>query len=189
MPDFSYGVEEYANLRMQTRIGKQAVFYGAFNLITASGSSAESAKPVVDANGNVLQPSYTSYIAGENYGAAMELERLYVRLNGEHIDADMGLMRLAFGYGQAFGLSDFLNPRNPLFPDARPRGILDAAFSAYPVDTMKLLTFATAPKDPFNSGGEGSLFGISGEQHWDKASLQLLTAYTGAGFPSKRIWN
>jgi hypothetical protein len=189
---FSYGIEEYANLRLQTRVGQQAVFYGAFNLIAASGNSAAAAKPVPDAGGTVLlQSAYSPYLAGENYAAATELERLYVRLNGEYIDADMGLMRLAFGYGQVFGPSDFLNPRNPLFPDARPRGILGAAFAAYPADAMKLLAFAAAPKDPFNAGGEGSLFGISGEQHGDRASLQLLYAFEtprpGSSFGLHRV--
>jgi hypothetical protein len=176
-PDFSYGIEEYANLRMQTRVGDRAIFYGSFNLIAASGSSTEAAKPVQETSGNLLQSASSSYIAGENYVAAMELERLYVRLNGEYLDIDAGLMRLAFGYGQIFAPSDFLNPRNPLFPDARPRGILGSAFSFYPTDTLKLLTFASAPKNPFNSGGDGSLFGISGDHHWDKASLQLLYSF------------
>jgi hypothetical protein len=159
-PEFFYGVEEYANLRLQSRVGERGVFYGAFNIVAAAGSSAAA-----------------GYTTGLNYAAAMEPERLYFRLRGEALDLDAGLMRLAFGYGQVFGPSDFLNPRNPLFPDARPRGILAAALSVYPLDTMKLLTFAAAPRNPLDLDGEGAFFGLSGDQHWDQASLQILYAY------------
>jgi hypothetical protein len=173
-PDFSFGIEEYANLRMQAKIRDRAVFYGAFNLIAASGSSSEGALATVNP-ASTLPTS--SYIAGENYIAAMELERLYFRLNSEFADVDAGLMRLAFGYGQVFGPSDFLNPRNPLFPDLRPRGILGSAVSAYPTDSVKLLAFAAAPQNPFNSDGSGLIFGISGEKHWAKASVQGLYTF------------
>ncbi|MDR1930454.1 MAG: hypothetical protein LBQ44_07475 [Treponema sp.] len=177
-PFFSFNIEEYANLRMQTKIKDRAVFYGAFNAIAASGTSVRTAAALgllqnADPVGLVPSP----FVAGENYAAALELERLYFRLNGGYADIDAGLMRLAFGYGQAWGPSDFLNPRNPLFPDARPRAILGSAVSFYPVDTVKLLAFGAAPKNPLNGGGEGFLFGLSGDKHWDRASLQVLYAY------------
>jgi hypothetical protein len=89
----------------------------------------------------------------------------------------MGLMRLGFGYGQLFSPSDFLNPRNPLFPDARPRAILGAALSAYPEDTVKLLTFTATPRNPFSADGKGFLWGISGDKHWDWASIQILYGF------------
>jgi hypothetical protein len=165
-PDFSYGIEEYANLRMQTKIRDNAVFYGAFNLLALSGTFAKTA----DTLGLVS-------VTGENYAAALELERLYFRLNGERLDVDAGLMRLGFGYGQVFAPSDFLNPRSPLFPDARPRGILGADASVYPLNTAKLTAFAAVGKDPLNTEGGGALFGLSGENHWDRASLQLLYSF------------
>jgi hypothetical protein len=166
--DFSYGIEEYANIRLQSKIRDSAVFYGAFNLVAASGVSA---LPLLSPAGLALGAG------GENYAAARELERLYFRVNGEYTDFDAGLMRLAFGYGQVFGPSDFLNPRNPLFPDARPRGILGAALSVYPADDFKLQGFASAPKDPFNSNGKGILAGLMLENHWSKASLQGFYSY------------
>jgi hypothetical protein len=162
-PDFSYGIEEYANLRLQTKIRDRATFYGSFNLIALSGTFAKAADTLGLVN-----------VTGENYAATLELERLYFRLNGERIDVDVGLMRLGFGYGQIFAPSDFLNPRNPLFPDVRPRGILGVNTSVYPFDTAKLTAFATAGKDPLNTEGGGVLFGLSGENHWDRASLQFL---------------
>lgn len=165
---FFYGLEEYANLRIQARIRERAVFYGAFNFIAASGTSAEAAA--------ALGMLGTAAV-GENYVAAMELERLYFRLNGEHMDVETGLMRLAFGYGQVFGPMDFLNPRNPLFPDARPRAVLGGALYYYPADTVRVLAFGAAPKDPFAPNGGGSLVGLSGDRHWGKASVQAIYAF------------
>jgi hypothetical protein len=168
--DFSYGIEEYANLRIQTKLRENAVFYGAFNITALAGSSAQAALALsqLGASAGLLA---TPFIGGENYAAAMELERLYFRVNSDYADIDVGLMRLGFGYGLVFGPSDFLNPRNPLFPDARPRGILGAAAAFYPGDT-KVMPFTAAPKDPLNSNGEGFLFGLLGEHHWDMLSLQ-----------------
>ncbi|MDR1278190.1 MAG: hypothetical protein LBK02_05525, partial [Treponema sp.] len=103
--------------------------------------------------------------------------RLYFRLNGEHLDFDGGLMRIAFGYGQVFGPSDFLNPKNPLIPDARPRAVLGGTLSAYPLDSLKLRVFGAAPKNPLAPAGEGGLAGLSGDQHWDKASIQALYVF------------
>jgi hypothetical protein len=85
-------------------------------------------------------------------------------------------MRLAFGYGQVWGSSDFLNPRNPLLPNARPRAVLGAAFMAYPLDDAKLQLFGAAPKNPFNAGGGGVILGLSAENHWERISAQFLYA-------------
>jgi hypothetical protein len=167
--DFSYGLEEYANLRMRFDIRERAVFYGAFNLIAASGNAARA----VIAGGL----SGSVHGAGENYAAALELERLYFRVNGSYFDAEAGLMRLAFGYGQVWGSSDFLNPRSPLFPNARRRAILGMVLSAYPSDTARLRGFGSAPKNPLSAGGKGAVFGFSGDQHWDRLSLQGLYAF------------
>jgi hypothetical protein len=86
-------------------------------------------------------------------------------------------MRLAFGYGQVWGSSDFLNPRNPLLPNARPRAVLGAAFMAYPLDDAKCQLFGAAPKNPFNADGGGVIFGLSAENHWERISAQFLYAY------------
>ena len=156
-PDFYFAAEEFANLRLQAKIRDRAVFYGALNASVSAGASA---------------------IPGaeeENYTGSIEPERLYFRLNGERADVDAGLMRLAFGYGQVFAPADFLNPRNPLFPDARRRGVLAAAVSAYPADMVKLLAFAASPKNPLNNGG--SLFGLSADGHWQRASVQALYVF------------
>jgi hypothetical protein len=189
-PAFSYGVEEYANLRMQAKIRDKAVFYGAFNFIAAAGDSALMVAKMAEltADGEYVPPGINPsfFAGGENYIAGIELERLYFRLNGEAIDFDGGLLRLPFGYGQVWGPSDFLNPKNPLLPDARPRAVLGAGLSWYPKDELKLLFFAAAPRIPFLQKGNGVLAGLTMDQHWDRASLQILysfeTAQTGSDF-------
>jgi hypothetical protein len=177
-PDFFYGLEEYANLRMQAKLRDGISFYGALNLTAAAGSSAAAAA-ALGAGNSAVYPGLgaSAFTAGENYAAGLELERLYFRLKGESLDFDGGLMRIAFGYGQVFGPSDFLNPKNPLVPDARPRAVLGGTLSAYPLDSFKLQLFGAAPKDPLNIEGNGGLAGLSGDKHWDKASVQALYAF------------
>ncbi|GBU26840.1 hypothetical protein R84B8_00355 [Treponema sp. R8-4-B8] len=175
-PDFLMGFEEYANIRFQSKIRDKAAVYGAVNLIAASGNYADNAKMMAGLGiGSPLNS--TSYVYGENYIAGIELERLYFRLLGETVNFDGGLMRLPFGYGQVWGSSDFLNPRNPLKPDARPRAILGAAFFWYPTDETKLNVFYSAPRDPFSQNGGGSFLGLSFDKHWNKASIQTLYCY------------
>jgi hypothetical protein len=163
----SWGMEEYANLRIRALAGEKGVFFAAFNLVALSGNYLGLAAPGVS--------------VGDNYAAALELERLYFRLNGDYLDVEAGLLRMAFGYGQVWGSSDFLNLRNPLFPDARPRGVLGASFAFYPGDEVKLQAFAAAPKDPLDSGGGGIMPGLSVDSHWARASLQGLYVFEAPG--------
>jgi len=178
-PDHSFGMEEYANIRLRVRAGEKAIFYAAFNLTALTGNYLERAAML----GSVYQNPYfasTPFIYGQNYAAGMELERLYIRINGDYIDAEAGLLRINFGYGQVWGSSDFLNPRNPLFPNARPRGVLGLNASYYPIDSLKLMGFIAAPKNPLETKGGGEIHGLSMNQHWDRASLQALYAFQNA---------
>jgi hypothetical protein len=174
--EHSFGLEEYANLRLRVKTGEKATFFAAINLIALSGNYLENAGLLGSLNTNPYFAS-TPFISGYNYAAALELERLYFRINGDYLDSEAGLLRLNFGYGGAFSPSDFLNPKNPLFPNARPRGVLAGDLSFYPADTLKLMAFAAAPKNPLESSGGGFIPGLSLDQHWDKASLQFLYAY------------
>ena len=162
--DFSNGFEQFANLRFQSRLREGGTVFGAINLIAASGNYAAGL-------------AGTGTPIADNFIAAIELERLHVRLRGEHVDFDGGLMRLPFGYGQIWGSSDFLNPRNPLKPDARPRGILGTTLTWYPIEELKLLGFYAAPRNALSFESKGSLFGLSADRHWDKASLQALYSF------------
>jgi hypothetical protein len=181
---FSWGLEEAANVRLQAKLRDGASFYSAVNFIAAAGSFAQSAAAMASfgqlaANmneiGGDLAPG--AFVSGENYLGALELERLYFRMGGDYTGFDAGLMRLAFGYGQVWGSSDFLNPRNPLLPNARPRAVLGAAGMAYPLEDAKLQLFGAAPKNPFHGDGGGLIFGLSAENHWETMSAQFLYAY------------
>jgi hypothetical protein len=165
--EFSYGFEEYANLRLRARVGERGTFHGAVNFIAAAGSPVAASA----AAGN------SAFASGENYAATVEPERLYLRIEGDAFDLESGLMRLAFGYGQAWSPSDFLSERNPLRPDARPRGLLAFAATAYPTDEWKLKAFSAAGSDPEQVDGDGGLFGASADFHSDIGSVQALYAW------------
>ena len=175
----SWGIEEYANLRLRVRTGEKATFFASFNLVAQAGNylgggllDTISKDPLL---GSVMQ------FSSPNYFAALELERLYFRINGDYVDAEAGLLRLNFGYGQVWGSSDFLNPRNPLVINARPRGVLGMNASFYPVDSLKLQGFIAGPKDPLRTSGGGFLPGLSLDQHWNRASLQFLYVFETPG--------
>jgi len=175
-PDFSFGIEEYANIRFNSRLREGAVINGAVNLFAVTGSYAQRIAEI--AAFGVMSPlPFTAYTAGENYAAAIELERLHFRLRTEYVDFDGGLMRIPFGYGQVFRSSDFLNPVNPLKPDARSRAVLGASATWYPVDDFKLYGFFAAPRNVFTDSGEGSMFGLSADYHFSAVSLQALYSY------------
>jgi hypothetical protein len=169
-------MEEYANLRMQAKLREGITFYGALNLIAMAGAFAGEAA-ALEAYAAASPLPLSPFAAGENYAAGLEPERLYFRVNGEYLDGEAGLMRLAFGYGQVWGPSDFLNPKNPLLPDARPRAVLGASLGFYPGDTAKLSVFGAAPRNPLESGGGGFITGLSADQHWNQLSLQGLYAF------------
>jgi len=175
-PDFSLGFEEYANIRFQSKIRDKAAVYGAVNFLAATGNYAANAATMAGL-GNGTPFNLTSYVYGENYIAGIELERLYFRLLGETVNLDVGLMRLPFGYGQVWGSSDFLNPKNPLKPDARSRAILGTAFFWYPTEETKLNVFYSAPRAPLSQNGDGSFLGLAFDKHWNKASVQTLYCF------------
>lgn len=166
-PGFSLGFEEYANLRLKAAAGERGTVYAAVNLMAASGS--------------YLPPSavlaQTAYLAGENYAAALELERLYLRVRGETLDLEAGLLRIPLGYGLAWRPLDFLAPPNPLVPNARPRGVLGAVVSAYPAETARIKVFLAAGADPLETGGDGTILGAAADVHGNRASLLGLYAF------------
>ncbi|MDR2541880.1 MAG: hypothetical protein LBC80_00295 [Treponema sp.] len=164
LPDFTYGFEQFANMRFQSRLREGGTIFGAVNLIAASGIYA-------------INLEGLGTPTDENFVAAIELERLHYRLRGDHIDFDGGLMRLPFGYSQVWGSTDFLNPRNPLKPDARPRGILGVSLTWFPTDELKLLGFFASPRDSLSVEGKGSLFGFSVNHNWNAASVQALYSF------------
>jgi hypothetical protein len=169
----SFGAEQYANLRLKAALGERGSVYAAGNLAAAAGSSV----PLSPLTGEPADP----FVAGPGYAAAIELERLYYRIQGDAFDVDAGLQRLAFGFGLAWGPTDFLSGRNPLAPDARMRGRLAVAASIYPGAQWKARAFAAAGDDPLASGGEGIVAGLTAEFHGAEASAQALYAFEADG--------
>ncbi len=174
-PAFSLGWEEYCNLRLRADAGERGAVFAAVNLTAASGSFLPPASVLAQ----------TAFTAGENYAAALELERLYLRVRGEGLDLEAGLLRLSLGFGQAWRPLDFLSPPNPLVPEARPRGILGAVASAYPSGTSRVKAFLAAP---LGAEGEGTVLGIAADIHGGRASLLGLYAFRTpeTGHPSGR---
>jgi hypothetical protein len=161
------GFEEFANFRLNTNIADVGTFYAAFNAI---------------------------YGAGTLKNTAIEIERLYFRLSSDYTDLDTGLQRIAFGYSSVFSPSDFLNPKNPLQPYARPKGVLGINLSAYPLDMLDIKVFGLMPGEGavstlrLGSGTassttglgrttDGYRFGTSADSHFDNLSLQGLYVY------------
>jgi hypothetical protein len=174
-PDFSYGVEECANLRMTAHLGDSVLVYGSVNLIAAAGDYA--AVITADRGNAPFGVNLSAVTGNEDYAAAIELERLYFRTYGRVANFEGGLLRLPFGYSRVWGSSDFLNPPNPLKPDARPRAVLGLALSSYPLNEAKVLLFAAFARDPFSQTDSGTIAGFSIDKHWGQASIQALYSF------------
>jgi len=149
-----HAFEQFANLRFKVEVGEKGAFHGAVNAIADSGTARE------------LQ------LDGE-------LERLYMEIRGDKIDFDAGLMRLAFGYGQGFRPTDVFALPNPLYPDARPQGVLGALLAWYPIDGTKVQGFAVNRPDQINLDT-----GLSADLHTRIGSLEglyILSVPSAAG--------
>jgi len=170
-PAFSYGVEEYASVRMQAKLREFATVFCDINLIVSAGDPAYISAMT---SGLTTDGGFVAHGIGQSYFAAIELERLYFRINTDAIRLDGGLLRMPFGYGLVWRPTDFLNPVNPLLPDARLRGVLGAGLSWYVTDTLKLAGFGAAPHNAFSLSGEGGHAGMMFEQSWDKIDMQAI---------------
>jgi hypothetical protein len=156
---WAYSFEEYSNLRVKAFVGEKAVVNVAANLIASSGDASDLS---LDA----------------------EIERLYFSVGGEKLDFDAGLMRLPFGFGQGFRPVDAYAKPNPLYPDARYRGVLAAAATAYPAESVKLSAFFVDGDDALHARGSLPLArvnrpsaGASAEIHLPALSAQSLFIY------------
>lgn len=140
-----------ANLRFKAAAGEFGTVNGAFNLRAWSADAPDAYLELAS-----LAGADTRSLRAE-LATSAEIERLYLTLRGENADLDAGLMRLAFGYAPAFRPTDIVNPPNPLYPDARPRGVLGLSLSAYPAGDAKIQAFAaTRGQASLDSSGTGS---------------------------------
>ncbi|MCL2844538.1 MAG: hypothetical protein FWE23_03680 [Chitinivibrionia bacterium] len=175
--NLSYGLEEYANIRMQARVGENGTFFGAVNLIAASGDYA------ITMISQAEHVKFGGIHTGKYYAALIELERLFFRIRGENVNFDGGIMRIPLGFSNVWGSSDFLNPKNPLKPNARPRAVLGNSLSWFPVHGFKLQGFGITGRDPLDANS--GIAGIAADKHWDKLSAQLLYSFEYSDeFPS-----
>lgn len=166
---WSYALEEYANIRFSVRTGSAVRLNGAVNLLASSGS-------------------YTGL------ATSGELERLELSVRGDKADTTLGLMRLSFGFGTGFVPTDYLSLPNPLFPDARSRGVLGVLVSAYPSSTTRFRVWFVDREDlslraglPAGTIDKRPNAGLSADWHGRKLSLQALYALDpprSAGDPS-----
>jgi len=182
-PAFSYGIEKYANLRMVARLREIATVFADVNLIAIAGDHnaimAESlAAQMAEMMGVDRGPfASTPFVAGPNFIAGFELERLYFRINTDNTRLDGGLTRIPFGHGLIWRPTDFLNPVNPLVTNARPRAVLGAEFSWWPTFDLKVVGFGAAPRDPFSRQGGGGHVGTTVEREWNRVLAKALYAF------------
>jgi len=174
-PAFSYGIEKYANLRMVARLREMATVFADVNLIALSGDPAATAAMMAGMPGGGLLT--TPFVAGPNFVAGFELERLYFRINTDNTRLDGGLTRIPFGHGLIWRPTDFLNPANPLVTNARPRAVLGAELSWWPTFDLKVVGFGAAPRDPFSQWGGGGHVGMTVEREWDRVVAKALYAF------------
>ena len=165
-PVFSYGIENYANLRMTARLREMATVFADLNFLALSGDNAVAA-----------MATDMPFITGENFIAGFDLERLYFRINTDNTRLDAGLTRIPFGHGFVWRPTDFLNPANPLVVNARPRGVLGAELSWWPTFDFKVVGFAAAPRNPFSNSGRGTLSGIMLEREWSRVVAKVLYSF------------
>ncbi len=151
---WNVAAEQYANFRITAPVGEIGSFYTAFNVLAVS------------------TPETGLITEGE-------IERLYTAFRFDATDVNLGLMRIPFGYGMGIRPTDIINPQNPLFPDARLRGVLAGLITWYPGDDLQVQGFAVQKSNKYFEGqsisfsGE-SLFGFSVDHHNPIFSVQGL---------------
>ncbi|HRX16945.1 MAG TPA: hypothetical protein P5123_11585 [Spirochaetota bacterium] len=150
---YTWMAEQFANIRMQADLNDKGAIHAAVN----AGVSSDKEKKTT---------------------TNIEIERLYMSIYGEKSDISTGFMRIPFGYGQAFKPSDFINPQNPLYPEARLKGVLGASAQFYHIQDFKIQLFAADRSDSAHYMEERSILagGPSLDYHNSLFSIQTLYA-------------
>ena len=79
-PAFSFGIEEYANIRFRTRLRERGSIDGAVNFIAAAGHYATDVKLMTEQPANVPAGfSLTPYVYGQNFIAGKEAAQAQCR--------------------------------------------------------------------------------------------------------------
>ncbi len=177
--NFSWGMNNFANLRFKSNISKYLEFQFAVNINMLSGSMTDFYRLyyLADASsifGRLSNPASLTDIDSvksgflsipffyrSTYIGGFELERMFFKVKFDYATITTGLIRYARGFGYAFSPNDFFNPRNAVNLDARPSGQLTFLTTLFPGDFWVIDIFAIAPSDPLESRGWGFKFGIS----------------------------
>ncbi|MCG8570615.1 MAG: hypothetical protein MJB14_10790 [Spirochaetes bacterium] len=95
----------------------------------------------------------------------------------DFFNIDIGLIRVARGFGYSFSPTDLFNPRNPINLSARPDGQLGILAKFYPMDFWRIELFALAPENPINSQGWGWKFGNATNFYLGKINFEFLYSF------------
>lgn len=187
---FAWGWEEYANLRMKTKVGDFLTLYLSFNIFMFSGTytdvykiqyiqQAASMKQQEDA------PDFESrayfyqipFYYKSSYIGAFELDRFYLDIGNDYFAFQAGLMRIARGFGYIFSPTDLFNPRHPVNPQARQEGRLALRSQWYPADFLRLELFSIAPDNPVEQSAWGMKHGFAANFYLGKVNFETLYTF------------
>jgi|GEM_PF-3775535 len=194
--EFSWGMNNYANLRFKAVINEYITFDMAVNINLLSGNYTNlyrlyyknqalsssifyyinpETMEVIPSNKLVASTYYSIPFYYKNtYIGSFDLERLYFKGGNLYFDIQAGLMRFARGYGYIFKPLDFFNPHDPLNPNARPEGKLSLIATFYPLDMWKIETFVIAPDNPIEQTGWGFKIGAATLFNIDRFNFEFL---------------
>lgn len=191
--EFNWGLHNFLNLRFNSEINEYLSFGFSINISTFTGSFSNfytyffpdflflqlqdpsSDKKVLKEY--AIKLFSLPFYYKSTYIGSIELERLYFKAGNEYFDIETGLIRIANGQKESFfSPIDFLNPKNPLNPTARPEGKLAVLASVYPFKLVTIQSFVIFPEDPFNNRGWGFKFGTKAKLFFKKFNFELLYA-------------
>ena len=183
---FTYGMNNLANLRFFYKTSHFR-FGVDLNVFMLAGSYTQAFQQSLQQQASsfiLVPPLYTDkltknyysmpFYTQSTYVGALEIDRLYFSTGNLYYKLELGLLRLARGYGYIFSPSDLFNPANPLNPNARKQGKLSLINTFYPLDMWKIQIFAIAPDNPVEQAGWDSKFGTATNFSIDRFDFEFL---------------
>lgn len=196
--EFTWGWNNYLNLRIKANIGEYLNFGVAFNINMLAGNYTDlynyygqGAKAMLigaflgnPTKGVPPDPTLLSFTNqnffsipfyyGSTYIGSFNFDRLYFKAGNQYFDIETGLIRIPRGYGYSFSPLDLFNPKNPLNLKARPEGKLALIATFYPLSMWKIEAFTVAPDNPIEQKGWGFKFGTATKFNIDKFDFEFL---------------
>lgn len=191
--EFNWGLNNFLNLRLNSEINEYISFGFAININTFSGSftnfynyffpdslftqlqDPSSDKSTLFKKDSVIKIFSLPFYYRSSYVGSIELERLYFKAGNDFFDIETGLIRISSGQKESsFSPIDFLNPRNPLNPTARPDPRLAILVTFYPANLFNVQIFTIAPDNPLESKGWDFKFGTKAKFFFKKFNFEVL---------------